>query len=243
MTDNTTYNENGKPIKTFGNPPIPVKDVVDEDGNTYCQVHTDRETGLRCNNCDRLMCAACAVSTPVGYRCQQCVHQRESTFFNADTAYYVKLAAVTTVLGAVGAFIANSIGFIIFVFFIGAAAGGMISEAALRVTKGKRGRYTAHVAAGGVIAGTLIMLLLMALPALSTIQNGGISPEQVTQLIEQYGEQEATEIIEYARQQQSGYTLQILGYAFLNFSVWFYAVITAATVYGRFNIYNGSRKR
>ncbi|MEL6151378.1 MAG: hypothetical protein AAFR56_17260, partial [Chloroflexota bacterium] len=136
MTDHAVENT----VKTFGNPPIPVKDVVDEDGNTYCQVHTDVETGLRCNNCERLMCAKCAVHTPVGYRCEQCVRQLEDRFFNADQSYYIKLAGVTAVGGAIGAFIASFVGFFLFVFFIAAVAGGIISEAATRFIKGQRGR-------------------------------------------------------------------------------------------------------
>lgn len=238
MTDNT-LNET---VKTFGNPPIPVEDVVDEDGNTYCQVHTDRETGLRCNNCTRLMCAQCAVSTPVGYRCEQCVREREAGFFNADTTYYVKLVAVTTVLGALGAFVANLIGFFLFVFFIAAFAGGIISEAALRVTRGKRGRYTAQAAAGGVVLGSVVMLLLLALPILGMVQSASLSPEQIAQVTQQYGEEQANQIIQQIRQQQGNAVRQILGVAFFNLSVWIYAGITAATVYGRFNIYGG-RKR
>jgi hypothetical protein len=240
MTDNI-QNET-EAVKTFGNPPVPVADVVDADGNTYCQVHTDRETGLRCNNCGRLMCAQCAVSTPVGYRCEQCVRQREAGFFNADTTYYVKLVAVTTVLGAVGAFVANLIGFFLFVFFIAAFAGGIISEAAMRVTKGQRGRYTAQAAAAGVVAGAVIALLLTALPYLSMVSSASLTPEQVTQLVQQFGEQQAAEIVQQIRQEQSGLVMQILGASLFNLSVWIYAGITAATVYGRFNIYGGRRR-
>jgi hypothetical protein len=239
MTDNAI--QDTEAVKTFGNPPIPVADVVDTDGNTYCQVHTDRETGLRCNNCTRLMCAACAVQTPVGYRCEQCVRQRESAFFDADAIYYVKLGAVTAALGAVGAFVANLLGWFIFVIFVAIFAGGIISEAAMRVTRGKRGRYTAQAAAGGIVGGTLVMLLLLALPYLGMVQGAAITPEQAAQLVQQYGEEQAAEIIQQVRQQQSGLTMQILSASFLNLSVWLYAGVTAFTVYGRFNIYGRRR--
>jgi hypothetical protein len=39
----------------------------------HCYVHPNRETSLRCNNCDRPICAACAIRTPTGYRCRECV--------------------------------------------------------------------------------------------------------------------------------------------------------------------------
>jgi len=229
-------------VRTFGNPPIPVKDVVDEDGNTYCQVHPERETGLRCNNCGRLMCAKCAVSTPVGYRCEQCVRQRESTFFNADLGYYARLGGVCLVLGGVGAFIADLVGWWILVFFIATAAGGIISEAALRVTKGKRGRYAGEVAAGAIVLGSVIFVLLTVLPYLNAIGGTTISPEQAQQLTEQYGAEQAQQIIAQFRQERGGTIFRILGASFVNISLWIYVGITAATVYGRFNIYGG-RKR
>ncbi|MEO0563170.1 MAG: B-box zinc finger protein [Chloroflexota bacterium] len=230
-------------LKTFGNPPVPVEDVVDEQGNTYCQIHTDRETGLRCNNCTRLMCASCAVSTPVGYRCEQCVRQREDTFFNADTTYYVKLLAVTTVTGVVGAFVANLIPFFLFAFFIGAAAGGVISEAAMRVTKGQRGRYTAEFATGGVILGAVIVVLLSVLPFLSMVSSASLSPEEIAQITQQYGAETAEEIVQEIRQQQGGVVARVIGAAFLDISLWLYTGVAAVTVYGRFNIYGGRRRR
>jgi hypothetical protein len=33
----------------------------------------DRETYLRCNRCERHICTSCAVLTPTGYRCKNCV--------------------------------------------------------------------------------------------------------------------------------------------------------------------------
>ena len=149
MTQTTVEHDtsNEESVKTFGKPPKPVVDVVDDEGNTYCQLHPQRETGLRCNNCTRLMCAECAVHTPVGYRCQQCVREKEDRFFNADPSYYAILFGASVFGGAAGAFVSSLFGwFILFTFFIAAIAGGMIAEFALRLTKGKRGRYAAPVA-------------------------------------------------------------------------------------------------
>ncbi len=38
-----------------------------------CANHPERETGLRCNRCGKPICSQCAVQTPVGYRCRECV--------------------------------------------------------------------------------------------------------------------------------------------------------------------------
>lgn len=209
-------------VKTFGHPPVPVQDVVDADGNTYCQVHTDTQTGLRCNNCGRLMCAKCAVQTPVGYRCQQCVRQREQTFYNADTLYYVKLVGVIAVMSAAGAFFAQFIGFFIFVFFISAAAAGVISEAALRVTKAQRGAYAGPAAAAAVVLGALITLWL-------TYQSIPVPP--IIAELQAQGQTEA------AREILAQVKPSFITFALSQLSVIIYTGITAVTVYGRFNIF------
>jgi len=224
--------------KTFGHPPVPVEDVVDAEGNTYCQVHTDRETGLRCNNCDRLMCAKCAVHTPVGYRCEQCVHQLENKFFNADQSYYIKLAAVTVIGGAIGAFIANFVGFFLFIFLIGAAAGGAISEVATRYIKGQRGRYAGEVAAAGIVGGTLITMALIAFNL--TSRYTGFAMQE---LIAEYGQEAAQEILDANRQGQISLFFSFFQRQLFNFSILIYTAITAITVYGRFNIYGGRKRR
>ncbi len=231
-------------VKTFGNPPIPVEDVVDEQGNTYCQVHTDRETGLRCNNCTRLMCAKCAVHTPVGYRCEQCVRQLEDRFFNADQMYYIRLGVITALLSMVGAYIANFVGFFLFVFFIAAAAGGIISEVATRYTKGQRGRYAGEVAAGGVVIGVLLAALVFGIVYLRSWQaNFQLSEQQIAQIYQEYGQETGDVIIESF--QGNTNIVAFLGSLVIGFitrfSVLIYTAITAFTVYGRFNIYGGRR--
>jgi hypothetical protein len=121
---------------------------------TYCEVHPDRETGLRCNKCGRLMCAECAVSTPVGYRCKQCVRQHDDKFFNASQNDYVIVAAVCAILAAVGGYIISAIGgFIILMLLIGIPVGGAIAEAALRATRRRRGRYSGEIGAVSAIIG------------------------------------------------------------------------------------------
>ncbi len=217
--------------KTFGNPPLPVEDVVDAEGNTYCQVHPDRETGLRCNNCTRLMCAKCAVHTPVGYRCEQCVRQLEDRFFNADQLYYIRLGAITALLGGIGAYVANFIGFWLFIIFIAAGAGSIISEVATRYTKGQRGRYAGEVAAGGVVLGVLTLAVVLGI-------SFGLTAE--ARLAQQFGPEGAALFI-----QQQGGILSLIANAIFGyltrFTILLYTGITAFTVYGRFNIYGGRR--
>jgi hypothetical protein len=63
-----------------------------------CYKHPQIETSLRCNKCERPICARCAVQTPVGYRCAECVRGQQAVFETARGYDY----AVAVVLGAVG---------------------------------------------------------------------------------------------------------------------------------------------
>lgn len=130
---------------------------------TYCAVHPDRETALRCNKCDRLMCADCAVPTPVGYRCRQCVRAHDDKFFTGTTADYLIVLAVGASVSALG-FLGLSLigGFLLFVIFLAIPIGGAIGELALRLTGRRRGRYSGHVAAAGAVLGALLPGLLLA---------------------------------------------------------------------------------
>ncbi len=63
-----------------------------------CYKHPEAETSLRCNKCERPICARCAIQTPVGYRCIDCVRGQQAVF---DTAlgYDHVIAAVAGALG------------------------------------------------------------------------------------------------------------------------------------------------
>jgi membrane associated rhomboid family serine protease len=40
-----------------------------------CYRHPNRETGVRCSNCERPICPDCMTTTPVGMRCPECARQ------------------------------------------------------------------------------------------------------------------------------------------------------------------------
>lgn len=149
-------------------------DLTDED-TTVCAVHPDRETGLRCNKCDRYMCGDCAVSTPVGYRCKQCVRQIEDKFYNTTQIDYPLLFITGAVLSALASLIPVLLPFWIITLILAIPIGGFISEAAVRVTQKRRGRYSAQSAAAGVVAGNVaFMLLVLGGIAIILLIYGGI---------------------------------------------------------------------
>ncbi|WP_119065242.1 B-box zinc finger protein [Aggregatilinea lenta] len=135
-------------------------DVATEDEVVYCTVHPTVEAHLRCNRCGRPMCTRCAVLTPVGYRCKQCVRQQQDTFFNAQAYDYLIAAVVSLAISFAAAFILSRIGFFFIAFFAAPAAGGVIGGAVRRLTGKRRGRYTAMVVGAGVVLGALPFLLV-----------------------------------------------------------------------------------
>jgi len=190
---------------------------------TYCEIHPDRETGLRCNKCGRLMCADCAVSTPVGYRCKQCVRQHENKFFTAGANDYVIVFAVCAALSAVGGFIASAIGFLLIWIIASVPAGGIVSEAALRATKRRRGRYSGEIGALGVVVGGLLggmgyVYVTYVQPMLSALQELG--PEYTDELARTIGSP-----WQFLFQQSLS-----------NIGMWIFIAVVAYFVYNRFKL-------
>ena len=128
----------------------------------YCAAHPQRDTELRCNRCERYMCIDCAVRTPVGYTCRQCVRGHEDKFFEGTLVDYGLVAATCALGGALTAFALTFIGgFLILGFIIAPAIGGAAAQIALQLTRRRRGRYSGMVAAGGVLAGGIASALLL----------------------------------------------------------------------------------
>lgn len=139
------------------------------DEKTFCAVHTDVETALRCNRCGRYMCPKCAVRTEVGYRCRQCVYQQQDKFFKASQQEQLISLAVVFGLSLVAGLIVPRL-FLIGVLFLSLPAGVAIGELALRAAKRQRGRYVPQIAVGLVILTALIANVGMIGDAITVVQ-------------------------------------------------------------------------
>ena len=124
----------------------------------YCYRHPNRETTLRCNSCDNFICPSCAVHTPTGYKCKDCIRDRNRKFTEAYTSalWYDYLAAslVAGFLGFIGTLISVSIGF--FIIFLGAIAGTYIARAVQWSIKRRRSKSMPVVATAAVVIGGLL---------------------------------------------------------------------------------------
>jgi len=134
----------------------------------YCYVHPNRETSLRCNNCNRPICADCAVRTPTGYRCRECVRGQQRAFDTSEWYDYLLGFLVAALLSAVAAFLVTLIGGIGFFGWFLIAAGAptaavMIAEGVRMVTGRRRSRPLFITVAVGVVLGALPIVLIQVL--------------------------------------------------------------------------------
>lgn len=126
----------------------------------YCYVHPNRETSLRCNNCDRPICASCAIRTPTGYRCRECVRGQQKVFDTALWQDYVFGFVVAAALSALASFLATLVGgfgfFMLLIMSIAASTAGIIIAEGVRlVTRRRRARPLFLTVAAGMILGAL----------------------------------------------------------------------------------------
>ena len=139
-----------------------------ESTTLYCYVHPTRDTSLRCNNCERPICAQCAVRTPTGYRCKECVRERQKTFETAEWYDFVFGFLISAVLSAIAAFLVTLVGGIGFFGWFLIAAGAptaavAIAEGVRRVTNRRRSRPLFMTVAAGVILGALPVILIQVI--------------------------------------------------------------------------------
>jgi hypothetical protein len=139
-----------------------------ESTTLYCYVHPTRETSLRCNNCERPICAQCAVRTPTGYRCKECVRERQKTFETAEWYDFVFGFMIAAVLSAIAAFLVTLIGRIGFFGWFLIAAGApsaavAIAESVRLVTRKRRSRSLFIAVVIGVVLGALPVILIQLL--------------------------------------------------------------------------------
>jgi hypothetical protein len=134
----------------------------------YCYNHPSRETTLRCKRCERYICTSCAVGTPTGYICKDCMRERQKTFETAVWHDFVLGFIAAGLISGAASFLVTLIGGIGFfgwllVFLGSSAAGGIIAEAVRAITRKRRSRPLFMTVAAGVVFGALPMLLLQLL--------------------------------------------------------------------------------
>jgi hypothetical protein len=107
------------------------------------------------------MCTECAVLTPVGYRCKECVRGHQERFLKAsrrdDAVVFAICALISGVMLAIEKLLPIPL---IFLLLLGLPAGGLVAEAAFRAVGRRRSRYLGEIAAGGAALGALLGMIV-----------------------------------------------------------------------------------
>lgn len=115
----------------------------------FCANHPTTETTLRCNNCEKPICPKCAVLTPIGYRCKECVRGQQKKFDTAQWYDYPLVILAAGGLSFLGSWLATIIGF--FTILLAPAAGVVIGEACRKIIQRRRSDRLFAIAA--IVAG------------------------------------------------------------------------------------------
>lgn len=149
--------------------------AVDGTDVLYCEKH-GRETTLRCNRCEKPICSKCAVRTPTGYRCEECVRGQQKAFDTANPYDFVIAIPIAAILSFIGSLIVPRLGF--FTIFLAPGAGAVIAEVVRRVLQRRRSRqlfrWTTVAVAVASLFPILSSLFIFFLAFLATDGQAGI---------------------------------------------------------------------
>jgi tetratricopeptide (TPR) repeat protein len=140
-------------------PPLP-GEVPPDEGVLYCANHPKVETMLRCNRCGKPICTRCAVQTPVGYRCKECVGRQQAVFYTGSALDYIIGGAIALVLGSIAAYLMSLLGAWFFALILGPTLGIGIAEVVRAAVRRRRSRYLWLSVGVGMVVGSLPALLL-----------------------------------------------------------------------------------
>ena len=140
--------------------PPPPDEVPLDDGVLTCANHPNVETMLRCNRCGKPICTRCAVQTPVGYRCKECVGQQQASFYSGGVLDYVIGGVIALVLGGIAGSIMVQLGLWFFALILGPTIGIGIAELVRLAVRRRRSKYLWLVVGAGLVVGSLPAMLL-----------------------------------------------------------------------------------
>ena len=119
--------------------------MTDIETPLFCSNHPKTETSLRCKKCNKPICPKCAVRTPTGYSCTECVREHKRKFDTAEWYDYLLGFLVAGFLSLTGSYLISLIGSIGFIGWIlvgisAPAAGAIIAEVIRWVTQRHRSK-------------------------------------------------------------------------------------------------------
>jgi hypothetical protein len=136
-----------------------------------CVNHPDRRTSLRCNRCNRPICAQCAVQTPVGYRCRDCLRGQQAVFDSARELDAVIAAAVSAAGVGIADYLLSFSG--AWGILLAPVVGVALAAAIRALLRGRRGQTIPLSAAIGGVFGVLANIGLVVVSLLQFYRLAG----------------------------------------------------------------------
>jgi hypothetical protein len=152
--------------------PPPPDELPFDDNALFCANHPTVETMLRCNRCNKPICTRCAVQTPVGYRCKECVGRQQAVFYTGGVLDYVIAGAISVVLGGIASYLMTLVGAWFVALILGPVVGIGIAELVRLAVRRRRSRYLWTVVVAGIIVGAVPSLLVALFSLWSLISLG-----------------------------------------------------------------------
>jgi hypothetical protein len=146
--------------------------MIDKVETLYCANHPNTETSLRCSRCEKPICSKCAVLTPTGYKCRECVRGMQKTFETTHWYDYPVMFLIALLLSFAGSFMALFLGF--FTIFLAPAAGTLIAEVIRKVVRRRRSLRLFRMAALATALGAGLQIL-MNLNLVAAVFAGGFN--------------------------------------------------------------------
>ncbi len=147
--------------------------MSDNSPTLYCANHPDVETSLRCSKCGKPICPRCAVLTPTGYKCKECVRGQQKAFETAKSFDYLIAFVVAAIFSYLGSLLAGFMSF--FIIFLAPIAGGIIAEIVRFAVQRRRSKRLFQVATVAAVIGSLPRLLLLGVELLASLGVGQIA--------------------------------------------------------------------
>jgi len=139
--------------------------MTDTTSPMYCANHPNVETTLRCNKCGKPICAKCAIRTPTGYRCKECVRGQQQLFNTAQWYDYVLGFLTALILSLLASLLVGLIsgiaGFFAWIIILVTTptAGMIIAEAVRLVTRKHRAQALFITVVVAVVLGGLLTIV------------------------------------------------------------------------------------
>lgn len=133
--------------------------MTDDNPHTlYCANHPSVPTSLRCNRCEKPICIKCAVLTPTGYRCRECVRGQQRVYETAQWMDFPLACGLAFILAFLGSFLAQAMYFL--TIFVAPIVGTVIAEVVRVVVRRRRSKKLFRAVAISAALGSLPFPLL-----------------------------------------------------------------------------------